>query len=80
MSSRGNFWDKSPIERLFRSLKTEWIPTTGYRSFSEAKHCINDYIISYHSKIRPHSYNGGLTANELENRYYKVVVKMICSR
>jgi putative transposase len=34
MSRRGNCWDNSPMERFFRSLKTEWIPTTGYRSFS----------------------------------------------
>ncbi|WP_273050836.1 IS3 family transposase, partial [Pseudoalteromonas sp.] len=31
MSRRGNCWDNSPMERFFRSLKTEWIPTTGYR-------------------------------------------------
>jgi putative transposase len=71
MSRRGNCWDNSPMERFFRSLKTEWIPTTGYYSFSEAKHCINDYIIGYYSEIRPHSYNGGLTPNESEYRYWK---------
>jgi putative transposase len=79
MSRRGNCWDNSPMERFFRSLKTEWIPTTGYQSFSEAKHCINDYIIGYYSEIRPHSYNGGLTPNESEYRYwkyYKPVAKM----
>jgi putative transposase len=43
------------MERYFRSLRTEWIPTTGYQGFSEAKLCINDYIIDYLSEIRPHS-------------------------
>jgi putative transposase len=79
MSRRGNCWDNSPMERFFRSLKTEWIPTTGYCSFSEAKHGINDYIIGYYSEFRPHSYNGGLTPNESEYRYrkyYKHVAKM----
>lgn len=79
MSRHGNCWDNSPMERFFRSLKTEWIPTTGYPNFSEAKHCINDYIIGYYSGIRPHSYNGGLTPNESEYRYwkyYKPVAKM----
>jgi putative transposase len=71
MSRRGNCWDNSPMERFFRSLKTEWIPTIGYQSFSEAKHRINDYIIGYYSEIRPHSYNGGLTPNESEYRYWK---------
>lgn len=30
MSRRGNCWDNALMERVFRSLKTEWIPTTGY--------------------------------------------------
>ncbi len=29
MSRRGNCWDNSPMERFFRSLKTEWIPEIG---------------------------------------------------
>ena len=37
MSRRGNCWDNAPMERFFRSLKTEWVPTTGYRNFNEAK-------------------------------------------
>ena len=67
------------MERFFRSLKTEWIPTTGYKNFSEAKHRINDYIIGYYSSIRPHSYNGDLTPNESEIRhwqFYKPLAKM----
>ena len=56
------------MERFFTSLKTEWLPKTGYQSFSEAKHCIDDYIIGYYSKIRPHSYNGGVTSNKSEYR------------
>ena len=66
MSRRSNCWDNSPMERLFKSLKTEWIPTRGYQSFIGEKHCINDYIIGYYSEIRPHSYNCGLTPNESE--------------
>jgi len=78
MSRRGNCWDNSPMERFFRSLKTEWMPTTGYKSFEEARRRINDYIIGYCSEIRPHLYNGGLTPNESEKRYwnyYKPVAK-----
>lgn len=29
MSSRGNCWDYAPMERLFRSLKTEWGTNNG---------------------------------------------------
>ena len=70
MSRRGNCWDNSPMERFFRSLKTEWIPETGYTSFTEAKHGITDYVIGYYSQFRPHTHNGGLTPNEAERRYW----------
>ncbi|WP_429011476.1 DDE-type integrase/transposase/recombinase, partial [Aeromonas allosaccharophila] len=26
MTRRGNCWDNAPMERLFRSLKTVWVP------------------------------------------------------
>ncbi len=79
MSRRGNCWDNSPMERFFRSLKTEWIPREGYPSFLEAKHGITDYVIGYYSEIRPHTHNYGLTPNEAERRYWnaqKDVAKM----
>ncbi len=44
ISRRGNCWDNSPMERFFRSLKTEWVPTTGYQSFSTAQSAIIRYI------------------------------------
>ncbi|AUX71776.1 IS3 family transposase [Erwinia pyrifoliae] len=71
MSRRGNCWDNSPMERFFRSLKNEWVPVTGYVSFSDATHAITDYIVGYYSALRPHEYNGGLPPNESENRYWK---------
>jgi putative transposase len=79
MSRRGNCWDNAPMERFFRSLKTEWVPTTGYRSFNEAKMDITKYIIGYYSQVRPHQHNGGLTPNESEKRYwlnYKTVANL----
>ncbi len=71
LSRKGNCWDNSPMERFFRSLKTEWIPETGYQNFAEAWCEIVDYIIGYYSSLRPHHYNGGLTPNESEQRYWK---------
>ncbi|TDR75720.1 integrase-like protein [Photobacterium lutimaris] len=67
------------MERFFRSLKTEWVPVTGYRSFVEARQEIIRYIIGYYSQLRPHHYNGGLTPNESERRYwnnYKTVANL----
>lgn len=78
MSRRGNCWDNSPMERFFRSLKTEWVPTTGYGSFQEAKSSIIDYIAGYYSQTRPHQHNSGLSPNESERKFwieYKTVAK-----
>lgn len=69
MSRRGNCWDNSPMERFFRSLKSEWIPTEGYRSFGDAMRHICDYITGYYSVLRPHTNNGGLSPNTKEQEY-----------
>ncbi|UNH32364.1 integrase core domain-containing protein [Moellerella wisconsensis] len=59
------------MERFFRSLKAEWVPMIGYRSFTEAQQQIIRYIIGYYSQLRPHQYNGGLPPNESERLYWK---------
>lgn len=69
VSRRGNCWDNSPMERFFRSLKTEWVPTDGYAGKDEAQRQISGYIPNYYNSARPHHYNGGLTPEESENRY-----------
>lgn len=71
LSRRGNCWDNSPMERFFRSLKTEWVPTLGYRSLAQAKADILDYIIGYYSSVRPHQFNGGKTPNKAEAIYWQ---------
>lgn len=71
MSRRGNCWDNSPMERFFRSLKSEWVPNCGYANFSEANNAITNYIIGYYSQLRPHQYNGGLTPNESERLFWE---------
>ncbi|KEY44960.1 Mobile element protein [Salmonella enterica subsp. enterica serovar Cubana] len=69
VSRRGNCWDNSPMERFFRSLKTEWVPANGYADQGEAAEKIRCYIQRYYNSVRPHHYNGGLTPEESENRY-----------
>lgn len=61
MSRRGNCWDNAPMERVFRSLKTEWIPSTWYQSFKEAQRDIGSYLMGYYNWQRPHSYNRGIS-------------------
>ncbi|MFH7519233.1 IS3 family transposase, partial [Pseudomonas syringae pv. tagetis] len=45
MSRRGNCYDNSPMERVFRSLITEWIPAVGYMSAQEAQRDISHYLM-----------------------------------
>ena len=58
------------MERFFRSLKTEWVPTDGYTGKDVARQQISSYILNYYNSVRPHHYNGGLTPEESENRYH----------
>jgi len=70
MSRRGNCWDNAPMERFFRSLKTEWVPEIGYLNLDEAKHAITNYIVGYYSQVRPHQHNGGISPNNTEVLYW----------
>ena len=58
------------MERFFRSLKTEWVPESGYTSFLEAKKSIANYITGYYGQIRPHQHNDGLAPNKAEEIYF----------
>ncbi|MGB1092963.1 MAG: IS3 family transposase, partial [Oceanobacter sp.] len=61
MSRRGNCWDNAPMERVFRSLKTEWMPKAGYSNLDQAMKDISYYLMNYYNEQRPHRLNGGLT-------------------
>lgn len=53
MSRRGNCLDHSPMERVFRSLKSESLPKGGYGDFSHAVRDINQWINGYYNVYRP---------------------------
>jgi putative transposase len=68
MSRRGNCWDNAPMERLFRSLKTEWVPPLGYTSLAQAKRDIGQYLMDHYNWCRPHTHNDGLPPAITENQ------------
>ncbi|MFG9280719.1 IS3-like element IS222 family transposase [Pseudomonas aeruginosa] len=68
MSRRGNCWDNSPMERLFRSLKSEWVPSTGYLTAQEAQRDISHYLMHRYNWIRPHQFNDGLSPAVAEEK------------
>lgn len=51
MSRRGNCWDNAPMERVFRSLKTEWMPTVGYMTAQETHRDISHYLMHRYNWI-----------------------------
>jgi putative transposase len=71
MSRRGNCWDNAPMERFFRSLKTEWVPASGLRSFAEAQRSTIDYMTGYYSQHRPHQHNCGMPPERQEQIFWK---------
>ncbi|HCE6251225.1 TPA: IS3 family transposase [Pseudomonas aeruginosa] len=68
MSRRGNCWDNSPMERLFRSLKSEWVPSTGYLTAQEAQRDISHYLMHRYNWISPHQFNDGLPPAVAEDK------------
>lgn len=48
------------MERVFRSLKTEWVPTTGHMTGQQAQRDISQYLVHHYNWIRPHQFNDGL--------------------
>ncbi|WP_394373796.1 integrase core domain-containing protein [Alloalcanivorax marinus] len=52
-----NCWDNAPMERFFRSLKSEWVPSQGYRSPGQAFADVLTYVNQYYNHVRPHSTN-----------------------
>lgn len=60
MSRRGNCWDNAPMERFFRSYKTEWMPKNGYYTYVCAERDVAAYI-RYYNYERGHSYNNYLS-------------------
>ena len=60
----------SPMERFFRSYKTEWMPRYGYSIFNEAKQSVISYILDYYNQVRPHRFNKGLAPNKKERLFW----------
>lgn len=57
------------MERLFRSLKSEWLPPLGGKSLMAAKADINDYFMRHYNWRRPHGANDGMSPGVVENQF-----------
>lgn len=72
MSRRGNYEDNAPMERAFRSLKSEWVPSLGYSSLEGARKDIGQYLMGYDNQQRPHAVNGDV-APEVAEETFKIL-------
>jgi len=66
MSRKGNCWDNAVAESFFGSLKTERTFGTTYRTRTEARRDIIDYIEMFYNSHRLHSYLGYLSPMDFE--------------
>jgi transposase InsO family protein len=69
MSRKGNCWDNSPMESFFKTLKTELVYHRHYKSRSEAKLEIFEYIEVFYNRFRLHSAIGYESPEEYEKSY-----------
>jgi putative transposase len=66
MSRKGDCWDNACAETFFKTLKTELIHLTIYRSREEAREAIFEYLEVFYNRVRLHSYLGYTTPVEYE--------------
>jgi transposase InsO family protein len=69
MSRKGDCWDNAPIERFFRSLKSERLTACRFKTRNAAKYEILDYI-TYYNSTRLHSSLGYLSPMAYEKEQY----------
>ena len=68
MSRSGNVWDNSVMESFFSTLKTERVHRRLYRSRSQARQDIFDYIERFYNPRRRHSTLGNSSPVEFERK------------
>jgi len=69
MSRKGNCWDNAPAESFFNTLKVELIYTKKYKSRTEAKDDVFEYIETYYNRLRLHSSLGYMTPREFDENH-----------
>ena len=76
MSRKGNCWDNAVAESFFKSLKNELVYQTYFYTKKQAKREIFEYIEFYYNRTRSHSYLGGLSPIEFEDKYFMLQNEM----
>jgi transposase InsO family protein len=61
MSRAGCPYDNAPMERYFNTLKCELIYLFQFEKANELDTAVAEFAYGWYNRIRPHTYNGGLT-------------------
>ncbi|MFK5915781.1 MAG: IS3 family transposase [Woeseiaceae bacterium] len=69
MSRKGECWDNAVAESFFGSLKNEHVYHEDYRTRSEAKQSIFEYIEVFYNRKRRHAFLNYMTPVEYEEKY-----------
>ena len=69
MGSVGDCYDNAMCESFFATLETELLDRNTFRTHSEARMGIFDYIEAFYNPRRRHSSLGNLSPMEYERRY-----------
>jgi putative transposase len=71
MTRRGNCHDNAVAEKFFSLLKTGRIKRNIYKTRTEARAEIFNYIEFFYKPSRRHGNNNGVSPIEFERRYYE---------
>jgi len=69
MSRKGDCWDNAVAESFFHSLKTEWTNDIIYRTRSDARGDVIQYIEMFYNSNRLHSYLEYKNPNDFEKNF-----------
>lgn len=73
MSRKGDCWDNAPMESFFKTLKTELVRGSRFRTRDEARRFIYEYIEIFYNRYRLHSSLGYMSPEEFEKQTLSLV-------
>lgn len=75
MSRKGNCWDNAVAESFFATLKLELVYQSHWRTRTQARSEVFEYIELYYNRQRRHSALGYLCPNEFELRHQRQLAR-----
>lgn len=67
MSRKGDCWDNAPMESFFGTLKTELIYHEDYKTRTEARQSVFEYVEAFYNRVRLQKRLGYMSPVEFEN-------------